>query len=153
MSKTIGVVKMLLACKDVDAKKGPEAGITPSRVACEFGHECIVHLLSGCMDHDHDILTRDSYLRDGKDQVFVRGLTVPLKILPRDGDVDLGFVRGPTVPFKIPPRDGEDQGFVRGPKVPFKQNMDMSAVILPVEDNTPARRIIGVVKATKMASI
>ena len=64
---------MLLACKDVDAKKGSEAGITPSRVACEFGHEYIVDLLSGCMDHNHDILARGSYLRDGEDRSFVRG--------------------------------------------------------------------------------
>ena len=41
---------MLLACKDVDAKNGPEEGITPSRVACEFGHEYIVDLLSGYED-------------------------------------------------------------------------------------------------------
>jgi hypothetical protein len=64
---------MLLACKDVDATKGPEAGITPSRVACEFGHEYIVDLLSGCMNHNHDILARGSYPRNGEDRSFVRG--------------------------------------------------------------------------------
>ncbi len=101
---------MLLACKDVDAKKGPEAGITPSRVAYEFGHEYIVDLLSGCIDHNHDILACDSNPRDGKDQNFVRGPPVPFRVLPRD-DKDQGFVRGPTIPLRILPRDGEDQRF------------------------------------------
>jgi hypothetical protein len=85
---------MLLACKDVDAKKDSEAGITPSRVAYDFGHEYIGDLLSGCIDSNRDILARGSYPRDGKDQGFVRGPTVPLKILPRDGE-EQSFVRGP----------------------------------------------------------
>jgi ankyrin repeat protein len=42
-----GVVKMLLDCKNVDAKKASAEGITPSRVASEFGHEHISDLLSG----------------------------------------------------------------------------------------------------------
>ena len=40
-----GVVKMLLNCKDVDIEKA-STGITPARVASEFGHEYIYGLLS-----------------------------------------------------------------------------------------------------------
>ncbi len=42
-----GVVKMLLGCKDVDVDKASTNGITPARVASEFGHEFIYGLLSG----------------------------------------------------------------------------------------------------------
>jgi ankyrin repeat protein len=42
-----GVVKMLLGCKDVDIDKASTEGITPARVAFEFGHEYIYGLLSG----------------------------------------------------------------------------------------------------------
>jgi hypothetical protein len=42
-----GVVKMLLGCKDVDIDKASSDGITPARVASEFGHEYIYGLLSG----------------------------------------------------------------------------------------------------------
>jgi hypothetical protein len=42
-----GIVKMLLGCKDVDIKKASAEGITPARVASEFGHEYIYALLSG----------------------------------------------------------------------------------------------------------
>jgi ankyrin repeat protein len=40
------VVKMLLNCKDVDIEKASVEGITPARVASEFGHEYIFRLLS-----------------------------------------------------------------------------------------------------------
>ncbi len=116
---------MLLARKDVDATKGPEAGITPSRVACGFGHEYIVDLLSGCMDHNHDILARGSYPRDGEGQGFVRS--------PFEGTKDRGSETQ---------RNGN-----------LKQNLDRSAVILPVEDNIPATRIMGVSKVKRMTSI
>ncbi len=116
---------MLLACKDVDAKKGSEAGITPSRVACEFGHEYIVDLLSGCMDHNHDILARGSYPRDGEDHGFVRG------------------------PFE----DTKDQDSETQWNGNLKQNLERSAVISPVEDNIPATRFISVSMAKKMAAI
>ncbi len=122
--KTIGVVKMLLACKDVDAKKSTETGITPSHVACEFGHEYIVDLLSGCMDHNHDILARGSYPRDGKYRGFVRG------------------------PFE----DSKDQDCETQWNGNSKQNLERSAVISPVEDNIPATRFISVSKAKKMSS-
>jgi ankyrin repeat protein len=42
-----GVVKMLLGCKDVDIEKASTEGITPARVASEFGHEYTHGLLSG----------------------------------------------------------------------------------------------------------
>ena len=42
-----GVVRMLLGCKDVDVEKASTKGITPTRVASEFGHEYIYDLLSG----------------------------------------------------------------------------------------------------------
>jgi ankyrin repeat protein len=42
-----GVVKMLLGCKDVDIEQASTEGITPTRVASEFGHEYIYGLLSG----------------------------------------------------------------------------------------------------------
>ena len=42
-----GVVKMLLNCEDVDIDKASTDGITPARVAYEFGHEYIYGLLSG----------------------------------------------------------------------------------------------------------
>ena len=42
-----GVVKMLLGCKDIDIQKTSKEGITPARVASEFGHEYIYGLLSG----------------------------------------------------------------------------------------------------------
>jgi ankyrin repeat protein len=42
-----GVVRIFLACKNVDAKKASAEGITPSRVAFEFGHQYISDLLSG----------------------------------------------------------------------------------------------------------
>jgi ankyrin repeat protein len=42
-----GVVKMLLGCEDVDIEKATTEGITPARVASEFGHEYIHDLLSG----------------------------------------------------------------------------------------------------------
>ncbi len=117
---------MLLAREDVDATKGPEAGITPSRVACEFGHEYIVDLLSGYMDHNHDILTRgSSYPRDGEDQ---------------------GFVRGPFEGTKDRCSDTQWNGNI-------KQNLDRSAVILPVEDNIPAIRTISVSKIQKITLI
>jgi ankyrin repeat protein len=45
------IVKMLLDCKDVDIKKAPTEGITPARVASEFGHEYIYSLLSDCVQH------------------------------------------------------------------------------------------------------
>jgi ankyrin repeat protein len=41
-----GIVKMLLRCKDVDIEKASIDGITPERVASEFGHEYIYGLLS-----------------------------------------------------------------------------------------------------------
>ncbi len=41
-----GVVKMLLGCKDVDIEKASAEGVTPARVASEFGHEYIYGLLS-----------------------------------------------------------------------------------------------------------
>jgi hypothetical protein len=41
-----GVVKMLLGCKDVNIDKASTEGITPARVAFEFGHEYIYSLLS-----------------------------------------------------------------------------------------------------------
>jgi hypothetical protein len=116
---------MLLACKDVDAKKGPEEGITPSRVACEFGHEYIVDLLSGCMDQNHDILARSSYPRGGEDQGFVHG------------------------PFE----DTKDQGSETQCHGNVKQNLERSAVILPVEDNIPEKRIISVSKGKKIAFV
>ena len=65
ISKTIGVVKMLLACKDVDAIQGSEEGITPSRVACGFGHEYIFDLLSGYEDRTPDMTTQDTDSFDG----------------------------------------------------------------------------------------
>ena len=43
-----GVVKILLDCKDVNIEKASTEGITPARVASEFGHEYIYGLLSGC---------------------------------------------------------------------------------------------------------
>jgi hypothetical protein len=116
---------MLLARKDVDATKGPEASITPLRVACEFGHEYIFDVLSGYMDHNHDILTRGSHPRDGEDQ---------------------GFVRGPFEGTKDRCSETQWNGNV-------KQNLDRSAVILPVEDNIPAIRTISVSKVKKMTSI
>ena len=42
------VVKMLLNCKDVDTDKASTEGITPARVASEFGHDYIYGLLRGC---------------------------------------------------------------------------------------------------------
>ena len=42
-----GTVKMLLGCKDVDIEKASKGGITPARVASEFGHEYIYGVLSG----------------------------------------------------------------------------------------------------------
>ena len=42
-----GVVKMLLNCEDVDIDKASTDGITPARVASEFGHDYIYGLLSG----------------------------------------------------------------------------------------------------------
>ena len=115
---------MLLACKDVDAKKGPKAGITPSRVANAFGHEYIFDLLSIFDVYNHDILARDSNPRDGEGQGFLRG------------------------PFE----DTKDQGSETQWNGNLKQNLDRSAVILPVEENIPATRI-SAPKVTKMASI
>ncbi len=92
---------MLLACKDVDAIKGSDAGITPSRVACGFGHEYIFDLLSGYEDRTPDMTTQD------KD--------------PFDGNL--------------------------------KQNLDRSAVILPLEDSIPATRISSSYQVRKMTSI
>jgi ankyrin repeat protein len=40
------IVKMLLNCKDVDIEKASTEGITPARVASEFGHEYIYGILS-----------------------------------------------------------------------------------------------------------
>jgi ankyrin repeat protein len=45
------IVKMLLGCKDVDIEKASTEGITPARVASEFGHEYIYGLLSDCVQH------------------------------------------------------------------------------------------------------
>ena len=42
-----GVVKILLGRKDVDIDKASTDGITPARVAYEFGHEYIYGLLAG----------------------------------------------------------------------------------------------------------
>jgi hypothetical protein len=42
-----GIVKMLLGCKHVNIEKASKEGITPARVASEFGHEYICGLLSG----------------------------------------------------------------------------------------------------------
>jgi ankyrin repeat protein len=41
------IVKMLLYCQDVDVEKASTGGITPARIASEFGHEYIYGLLSG----------------------------------------------------------------------------------------------------------
>jgi ankyrin repeat protein len=41
-----GIVKMLLGCKDIDIEKASTQGITPARVASEFGHDYIYDLLS-----------------------------------------------------------------------------------------------------------
>jgi hypothetical protein len=116
---------MLLACKYVDTKKGPDAGITPSHVACGFGHEYIVDLLSGCMDHNHNILARGSY--------------------PRDGD-DHGFVRGSF-------EDTKDQDSQTQRNGNLKQSLERAAVISPAEDNMPATRSSSVSKAKKLAAI
>ncbi len=43
-----GVVNILLGFKDVDIDKASAEGITPVRVALEFGHEYIYGLLSRC---------------------------------------------------------------------------------------------------------
>jgi hypothetical protein len=104
---------MLLARKDVDAKKSTEAGITPSRVACEFGHAYIFDHLSGYEDRTQDMPRQD----------------------------------------KGPFEDTNDQGSDTQWNGSLKQNLGRSAVILPVEDNIPATRIISVSKVTKMASI
>ncbi len=45
------IVKMLLGCKDVDIEKASTEGITPARVASEFGHEYIYGLLSDSIQH------------------------------------------------------------------------------------------------------
>jgi hypothetical protein len=108
LSKTIGVVKMLLACKDVDAKKSTEAGTTPSHVAREFGHEYIFDLLSGCMDHNHDILARGTYPRDGEDHGFGRGAF----------------------------EDTKDQDSETQWNGNLKQNLERSAIISPVENGS-----------------
>jgi ankyrin repeat protein len=42
-----GIVQMLLGCKDIDIEKASTEGITPARVASEFGHAYIHGLLSG----------------------------------------------------------------------------------------------------------
>jgi ankyrin repeat protein len=41
-----GIVKILLGCKNIDIEKASAEGITPARVASEFGHEYIYGLLS-----------------------------------------------------------------------------------------------------------
>jgi len=149
---------MLLACKYVDATKSPEAGITPSDVACGFGHEYIVDLLSGYMDHNHDILTRgSSYPRDGEDQGFVHGplmenFTVKPQVeagcMDHNHDiVDQGFVRGPRL------RGTKDQSRETQWSGNLKQNLDRSAVASPVEDNIPAIRTISVSKIQKITLI
>jgi hypothetical protein len=105
---------MLLTCKDVDAKKGPEAGITPSRVARDFGHEYIFDLLSGYEDKTQEMACKD----------------------------------------KGPFEDTKDQGGETQWDGNLKQNLDRSAVKLPVENNIPSTRIItSVSKAKKMSSI
>ena len=43
-----GVVKMLLNCEDVDIDQASTDGITPARVASEFGHDYIYGHLRGC---------------------------------------------------------------------------------------------------------
>ncbi len=43
------IVKMLLGCKHVDIEKTSTEGVTPARVASEFGHEYIYGLLSDCI--------------------------------------------------------------------------------------------------------
>jgi ankyrin repeat protein len=52
-----GIVKMLLGCKDVDIEKASTEGITPARVASEFGHEYIYDLLSKNQSNRDSVLS------------------------------------------------------------------------------------------------
>ena len=85
----------------------------------------IVDLLSGCMDHNHDMLARGSYPRDGEGRGFVRG------------------------PFE----DTTDQDSETQRNGHVKQNLERSSVISPVEDTIQATRIISASKAKKMTAI
>ena len=75
---------MLLACKDVDAIKGSEEGITPSRVACGFGHEYIFDLLSGYEDRTPDMTTQD---KDPFDDVNLKQNLDRSVILPLEDSI------------------------------------------------------------------
>ncbi len=56
-----GVVTMLLGCKDVDIEKASAEGITPARVASEFGHEYIYRLLSKNQSTREPCLVSDTH--------------------------------------------------------------------------------------------
>ncbi len=55
------IVKMLLGCKDVDIEKASSQGITPARVASEFGHEYIYGLLSKNQSTRESCLVSDTH--------------------------------------------------------------------------------------------
>ena len=89
---------MLLACKDVNAIKGSEEGITPSRVACGFGHEYIFDLLSGYEDRTPDTTTQDTDSFDGNLKLNLERSAV---IVPLEDSISATRISSKTIGISV----------------------------------------------------
>ncbi len=91
---------------------------------------------AGCMDHNHDVLERGSNPRDGEDQGFVHG--PPMESFTVKPQVEAGCMDHND--------DIVDQGFVRDGDTQWsgnvKQNLERSAVALPVKETIPVKKIL-----------
>ncbi len=108
--------------------------LSPTRVVHMDSSMFTPQVEAGCIDHNHDILEQGSYPRDGEAQGFVHCPT--MKSFMVKSQVEAGCMDHD--------HDTVDQGFVRGRETQWngnlKQNLDRSAVALPVEETIPVKR-------------
>jgi hypothetical protein len=131
--------------------------LPPTRIVHTESSTVKPQVEAGCMGHNHDIVEQGSYPRDGEDKGCVHGpfmesFTVKPQVeagcMDHNHDiVDQGFVRGPWL------RGTKDQGRETQWNGNLKQNLDRSAVALPVEETMPVIRIANSSKARKITSI
>jgi hypothetical protein len=111
---------------------------------------------AGCMDHNYDIVERGTCQRDGEDQGFVHG--PPIREMESFREMESSTVK-PQVETGCMDHNHDivDQGFIRGRDTEWdanlKQNLDRSAVALPVEETIPMKRIFISSKTRKLTSI
>jgi hypothetical protein len=125
------------------------APLPPTRVVPMESSTVEPQIEAGCMGHMHNILERGSYPRDGEYQEsFTVKSLVDAGCMDHNYDiVDQGYVRGPWL------QGTKDQGGETQWNGNLKQNLDRSAVALPVEETIPVKRRFIFSKARRMTSI